>query len=509
MNLLLGIDAGTTSVKAGLFTPDGRCLGIERQEYQLETPGVERAQLDPNLYWQACINTVRKVLTHKHQPEDQVIALAVSSQGETLVSLDKDGLPVYPAIVWLDNRAVSQAQYLSQQFQEKVYQHTGIPEIVPTWTACKILWLKENEPDAFAQADKFLLVQDYLIYKLTGRYFTDGSIACTTMNFDIVQNKWWGEMLYAIGVKESQLPHIVLPGTNVSKLNSQAARDLGLEETTMVVTGGMDQSVGAIGAGNYKSSVISETTGGCLALQVTIDEPFMDKKQLIPVYFHSVPGKYLLVPVSPTGGIALKWFRDQFGQTEVEQAKKLNKDSYDLLTALAESAPAGSDGLIMLPHLMGAYSPDVNPSARGAFVGFTLSHTRSHFARATLEGVAFLLRRNLDALTAAGISIREIIATGGGSRSRFWNQIKANICNLPVISLENEETALQGDAILAGVAAGIYTSIEEGCQKMVVRKETFMPNQDAPSYQTLYSHYCDLDLGLSDYFKSAYQNGNH
>jgi len=509
MKLLLAIDAGTTSVKAGLFAPDGRCLGINKHEYQLETPGVERAQLDPNIYWQACVNTVRDVLTCKHQPEDQVIALAVSSQGETLISVDKDGQPVYPAIVWLDNRAVSQAQYLAQHFHTRVYQHTGIPEIVPTWTACKILWLKENEPDAFERAEKFLLVQDFLIYKLTGQYFTDGSIACTTMNFDIVHNKWWEEMLDYIGVKTSRLPEIVLPGTAVGKLSPQAARDLGLDENTMVVTGGMDQSVGAIGAGNYKSSIISETTGGCLALQVTIHEPFIDEKKLIPVYFHSVPGKYLLVPVSPTGGIALKWFRDQFGQMEVEQASKLNADSYDLLTKLAESAPPGSDGLIMLPHLMGAYSPDVNPSARGAFVGFTLSHTRAHFARATLEGVAFLLRRNLDALAAAGISIQEIIATGGGSRSRFWNQIKASICNLPVISLKNEETALQGDAILAGVAAGVYASIEEGCQKMVVRKETFTPNQDAPAYQTQYAHYCDLDLGLADYFKSAYKNENH
>lgn len=509
MDLLLGIDAGTTSVKAGLFTPDGHCLAIGRQEYQLDTPGVERAQLNPHLYWQACICTVREVLAKMNKSTDRVVALAVSSQGETLITLDREGKPIYPAIVWLDNRAVSQAQYLSQHFQKNVYQHTGIPEIVPTWTACKILWLKENEPDIFAKADKFLLVQDYLIYKMTGRFFTDGSIACTTMNFDIVHNKWWDEMLCAIGIKETQLPNIVLPGTNVSTLDVQAARDLGLEETTMVVLGGMDQSVGAIGAGNFQPGVISETTGGCLALQVTIDEPFVDKKQLIPVYFHSVPGKYLLVPVSPTGGIALKWFRDQFGQVEVEQANKLKKDSYDLLTALAETAPAGSDGLIMLPHLMGAYSPDVNPSARGAFVGFTLSHTRGHFARATLEGVAFLLRRNLEALATAGISTREIIATGGGSRSRFWNQIKANVCNLPVISLENEETALQGDAILAGVAAGIYASIEEGCQKMVVRKETFMPNQDAPGYQKAYSHYCDLDLGLSDYFKAAYQNGNH
>jgi len=505
LDLLLGIDAGTTSVKAGLFTPDGRCLAIERQEYKLDTPGVERAQLDPNLYWQACVNTVRKVLADSQQTADQVIALAVSSQGETLVTLDENGDPIYPAIVWLDNRAVTQAQALSHNFNVQVYERTGIPEIIPTWSACKMLWLKENEADVFSRADKFLLVQDYLIYRLTGRFVTDGSISCTTLNFDIVRNAWWDEMLAFIGIKESQLPEIVLPGMNVGTINPQAASDLGLSTHTRVVTGGMDQAVGAIGAGNYQPGIISETTGAALAIQVTIADPGMDKNQLIPVCFHSVTGKFLLVPVCPTGGMALKWFRDQFGQLEVEESKKSQADSYDLTTNLAGSVPPGSDGLIMLPHLMGAFSPEVNPSARGAFVGFTLSHTRGHFVRATLEGVAYLLRRNLDSISSAGISVNEIISTGGGSRSRLWNQIKANICNLPVVTLKNEETALLGDAILAGVASGIYPSIAEGCQSMVARKETIHPNQDAASYQRLYPHYCELDQDMSNYFRHVYE----
>lgn len=504
MDLLLGIDAGTTSVKAGLFAPDGRCLGVERQEYQLDTPGVERAQLDPHLYWQACVSTVREVLAKMNKSTDQVVALAVSSQGETLITLGAEGEPIYPAIVWLDNRAVTQAQVLSKQFGGQAYEHTGIPEIIPTWPACKILWLRENEKEIFSQANRFLLVQDYLIYRLTGRFVTDGSIACTSLYFDIVRNAWWNEVLSFIGINTSQLPEIVTPGTNVGNIQANAAKELGISIRTIVVNGGMDQAVGAIGAGNYQPGIISETTGAALAIQVTITDPVVDERQLVPVYFHSVPGKYLLVPVCPTGGMALKWFRDQFGQGEMEESKRTKTDSYDLLTSLAESVPPGSDGLVMLPHLMGAFSPEVNPFARGAFVGFTLSHTRGHFVRATMEGVAFLLRRNLDFISEAGISIREVITTGGGSRSQLWNQIKANVCNLPVVTLKNEETALLGDAILAGVAGGIYPSITEGCTLMVARKETIYPNQDAATYQQQYANYCELDQDLSKYFTHVY-----
>jgi len=264
----------------------------------------------------------------------------------------------------------------------------------------------------------------------------------------------------------------------------------------------MDQSAGAIGAGNTLPGIVSETTGAALAIQATIMDPSIDRSAIVPVYQHSISDKYLLVPVCPTAGMAFKWYRDVFGQVELETAAETNKDAYDLLTASAETIPPGADGLLMLPHLMGSFSPVSNPAARGSFTGFSLSHTRGHFVRALLEGVAFMLHRNLDQLQKAGIHLHEIRSTGGGARSHLWNQIKANVCNLPLVTLQNEETGLLGDAILAGVAAGVFSSIEQGCDQMVAIKKRIEPNADVQAYLEPYQAYCELDRTMDRYYKN-------
>jgi xylulokinase len=504
MEYLLAIDAGTTSVKAGLFSPDGQCWGVSRVEYQLDTPAADRAELNPETYWQACLKAVRAVLTTSAVDPRQVRAVAVSSQGETTITLDAHGQPVYPAMVWLDNRAVEQAAFLSAQFGSQAYARAGIPEVVPTWSACKIMWLRQNEPEAFARAAKFVLVQDYLIYRLTGRFVTDGSISCTTLYYDLNLNAWWPEVLGAVGIHEEQLPELVQPGSDVGGLTDEAARLIGLTRATRVVTGGMDQSVGAIGAGNIQPGCISETTGAALAIQATISDPKIDPNRVVPVYYHSTPGKYLFVPVCPTAGMAFKWFRDAFFADEIKLAAVQGADAYDLLTHMAQDVPAGSDGLVMLPHLMGAFSPEPNQAARGSFTGFTLRHTRGHFVRALLEGVGFMLMRNLEMIERTGIPIREIRSTGGGARSGLWNQIKADICGRPVVTLANEETGLLGDAILAGVSIGIFPSIQAGCDAMVAVKDRILPDENAGAYAAAYRRYCDLDRLLSDYYKRSY-----
>jgi xylulokinase len=507
MEYLLGIDAGTTSVKAGLFSPKGRCLGIGRQEYQLETPAADRAQLNPEIYWQACRKTVREALLQSGVQAEQVLAIAVSSQGETTITLDADGKAIYPALVWLDNRATEQAEFLAEQFNAEVYTHTGIPEILPTWSACKILWIRQNEPEVFARASKFLLVQDYLIFRLTGQIVTDGSVACTSLNYDISRNAWWKEIQTAIGIRTSQLPDIVPPGSAVGTLTAEAARELGLTIQTRVVPGGMDQSVGAIGAGNISPGIVSESTGAALVVQATILDPLMDRSKVVPVYCHSLPGKFLFAPVCPTAGMAFKWLRDTFFMDEVEKASNEDTDAYDRLTRLAQDVPPGADGLVLLPHLMGAFSPEPNASARGSFTGFTLSHTRGHFVRALLEGVAFMLKHNLEYIERTGMEIHELRCMGGGSRSALWNQIKADVCNLPVLTLGNEETGLLGDAILAGVASGVFASIEEGCQAMVAIKQTIPPSEQANAYVQPYQRYLALDRQLAGYYKQHYSKG--
>jgi xylulokinase len=505
MKYLLALDIGTTSVKAGLFDSDGVCRATALEEYRLITPSADQAELDPETYWTASSNTLQLVIDRAKVETNLISVLTVSSQGETLIPVDQDGNPVRNAIVWMDNRAVSQAEFLKQGLGPTVYDVTGIPEIVPTWPACKILWMKENEPENYQRTAKFLLVQDYLVYCLAGKFVTNGSISCTTLLFDIVHHGWWKKALDAIGITEEKLPTIQKAGSIVGKITPQTAQALGLSTNVFIVCGGMDQCVGAIGAGNIDEGVVSETTGAALALQVSIRNPLIDPSRTTPVYVHSVNERYLFVPVCPTAGMAFKWFKDNFVTPDVILSEnEKNIDYYDLMNEMVEQVPAGCDGLVMIPHLMGAFSPESNPFARGSFTGFTLHHRKDHFVRAIQEAVAFMLRQNIEAVQRAGVKVQEIRTSGGASRSQVWNQIKADVCSLPIVKLENEDTGLVGDAILGGVATGLFFSIEDACQIMVHTSSRVEPTDSTVDYNKFYQRYIDLDKTLKEYFKRNY-----
>jgi sugar (pentulose or hexulose) kinase len=267
----------------------------------------------------------------------------------------------------------------------------------------------------------------------------------------------------------------------------------------------MDQAVGAVGAGNILPEMISETTGGALAIQVTVPRPDIDPSGRVPVYVHSVPNQYLFVPVCDTGGMALQWFRDTFGQSERQQAIKEGKDVYDLLTHLASEAPPGSEGLLMLPHLTGAFSPEYNPQARGVFYGFTLFHHKAHFTRAVLEAVAFMLRRNLELIDQVGIKVVEIRSTGGGAASQLWRQIKADVCQLPVVTLSYSDTAPLGDAMLAAVAINLFSSLGEAANAMVSTAQRLAPiPENVTLYEDAYQRYCQLNDALEPLFRQHF-----
>ena len=502
---LLGLDAGTTSVKAAVFDSKGSCLAIERQEYQLETPAAEQAELDAEVYWRAGVYAIKAAVESAGVRPYQVRAITISSQGETTIPVQANGTPLRRAIVWLDNRAQSQAQWLKSCFDpQHLYEITGVPDITPTWTACKILWIRQNEPEIFEKTYKFLLVKDYLVFRLTGEFVTDGAVACTSLLYDIRTHQWWSEMLSTIGLEADRLPMIMPPGSTIGRLSKNAAEILGMDRETIVVNGGMDQAAGAVGAGSISTNVASETTGAAMVIQVTTLDPSMPSNYKLPVCVHNIPGLYLYEPMLPTGGMALKWFRDHFAEGEVQMAIQSGRDSYDILCELADSIPPGSDGLVMLPYLMGAYSPQENSAARGVFSGFTLSHGKAHFIRAILEGVAFDLRQNLDAMRDAGIQLTEIRTSGGGAHSPLWNQIKADVCRVPVVTLLCEETALLGNAILASVACGIYRSISEACGQMVVIKSRIFPGEHSAEYQRYYQRFFELYRSLEPYFRSTY-----
>lgn len=491
MRHTIGLDVGTTAVKAGLLAEDGRMTAVAVEEYRLEHPAPERAELDPGIYWSAAVSAIRRVLAAGGADPSAIVGIGVSSQGETVTPVDADGRAVGPALVWLDNRALDEAREIGELFGEAaIYDATGVPSVFPTWTACKILWLRRNQPATFAAANRFLLVEDLVLHRLTGRFVSEGGVACTSLLYDIRAHDWWPPMLEAVGIGPERLPELIEPGGVAGTLSAEAADALGLPRSVLVVAGGMDQGAGAVGVGNVGAGVVSESTGGALTLQATVDRHGGDPSRQTPVYVHSAPGRYLYCPVCPTGGMALTWFRDRFGGEEVARAAAEGANAYDLLTALASEVPPGAEGLTMLPHLMGAFSPEYEPEARGAFYGFTLRHGKGHAVRAILEAVAFMLRRNLELLATAGAPALEVRSHGGGSRSALWNRIKADACGLPVVTLEGEDAALRGDAMLAGVAAGVFADLDAASAAAVVTKDRYAPDPAVrPAYDEAYARY--------------------
>lgn len=504
MEAILAVDLGTTALKCALHDPSGRVLAKATEEYQLSSPDPLSVEMDVETYWSAFKTAVAKVLKESTIRPTDIKALGISAQGETLIVVDRAGQPLRSAIVWLDNRAQAEAEDLGAYFGHRAaYEVTGQVRLVPTWPAAKILWLQRHEPKLVERATKFLLLEDYLLYRLTGEYVCEGSLATSTCYWDFRTRKWWPEMLAKLGISTSQLPQLHESGVPVGKLRPGVAAELGLSRETVACTGALDQACGAIGVGNICPGLFSENTGAALAICATVPGPTIDPNDQVPCHYHGVPGLYMEHTFT-TGGMVLRWFRDEFGQLEMQTGRASGRDPYDLLGAEAASVAPGCEGLVMLPHLQGAMAPEANPRAKGVFYGFTLRHGRSHFVRAIMEAVCFIVRRNIEAIEGLGIAVDEIRALGGGARSRVWKQMEADITGRTVLTTSNEEAATLGAAILAGKAVGLYSSIEEAVDQMVQLKERYHPEPDnfvtyADAYRTytqLYDELCPVfELG--------------
>jgi xylulokinase len=498
MPRFLAIDAGTTSMKAAIFDGGGNLLAVNRHEYWLETPAPAMVELDAEVYWEACCDAVRGVMQASATPPARIVALCISSQAETLIPVDSTGTPLRKAIVWLDNRAVDEAKRIREAFgDEAMYRVSGQPEIVPTWPACKILWIRRNEPDVFRRVDKFLLLEDFLLYRLTGQFVTERALQVSSLLLDIVTKEWHRPILDFIGITPDRLGRLKEPGEVVGALAGRGMVEVGLSPETIAVAGAIDQVIGALGSGNIAPGVVTDNTGGALAVIATLEGPRFDPLRRVPCHYHARPDTYCLLPWSQTAGMALKWFRDAFYAGDADAGAEL----YDVMTRQAAGVPAGSDGLIALPHLEGAACPEFNPAARGVFFGATLRHTRAHFVRALMESVAYMLKRDVDLLRELGVPAREVRCTGGGARSELWLHMKADVLQLPVATADCEETACLGAAILGAVATGHYASLEEAVARMARPGDWIEPDPaNAELYERAYERYVELYERLKPMF---------
>ncbi len=471
MGKYLGIDIGTTSLKAAVFDECGVRLGLKRVDYTLDTDAVTGyIEFDAYKYVEMCKTVIDEFLTEL----GQIDALSIDTQGETIIFTDQNGVPTRKAIVWLDNRATAEADKIKERFgNERVYEITGQPEITATWPASKVLWLKENEPEAFNKTKRIFMLEDWIIYGLTGEFVTEPTIQSSSVYFDITKKAWWDEMLEFIGITHQMLPQI-----------KKSAQSVGEYKGVSVVTGTLDQIAGTIGVGVVDETRISEMTGTIMAICVMSDKiPPFNPNSIVPCHLHAIDGKFCLILWSATAGMALKWFKEQFA----------DELSFKELDELAAKVAPGCDGMTMLPYFCGSTMPNYNPEATASFTGITLSHTKGHFARAIMEAVAFMLRQNLE--YASADESCEIRITGGGASSPLWAEIKANVTNKKLHTVEEAETACLGTAILAMVGAGEYASVADAVKNTVKIKKTYMPT--GQDYSEAYSRFNETEKKLN------------
>lgn len=469
-----GLDIGTTGCKAVLFDGDSTLLCSASREYDVEIPHPRWAEQDAENIWQLAQEALGEAISKAKIKK--IAAIGLSVQGEAVIPVDRQGFALRPAILGMDSRTTEQNDWLRKSFQPMyLFERTGMP-IHTVNTLPKLLWIKQHEPELWTEADQFLLYEDFLINKLTDQAVISRCLASRSQLFDTPDDRWSVEILEAIELEPERLATVKPSGVAVDLMKPELARKLGLKNTPLVSTGGHDQACGALGVGLVRPGLAMDSTGTAEVVEVALSEPVMNRVLFqgdISVYAHTVPGLYLAMTLNHSGGLVLRWFRDTLGQEEVRQAEINGQDAYELLLSRASAEPSS---LLLLPDFAGSGTPTFDTESKGAILGLTFRTDKTELAKAILEGLSFELRLNLDLLREGGIEISELRAIGGGARSDLWLQLKADICGVPVVVPSITEAASRGAALLAGTAAGHFTSAASAAEEKLRFERRFDPD---------------------------------
>ena len=502
MEYLLGIDIGTSGTKTVLFDTEGNKVASGAAEYPLYSPQNGWAEQDPLHWWNAAVKTIREVLRISGANPADIRGVGLSGQMHGLVMLDSQGKTLRRSILWCDQRTARECEQITEKIgQKRLIEITANPALTG-FTAGKILWVRNNEPEIFEQCAHILLPKDYIRYMLTGELATEVSDASGTGLFDVPNRCWSDEVLNRLGIEEALLAKAYESPEITGRISAHASEITGLAVGTIVAGGAGDNAAAAVGTGVVTDGRAFVTIGSSGVVYAHTSRLSIDPQGRVHTFCCSVPGAWHLMGVTQGAGFSLKWFRDNFCNEEKTAAKGMGVDPYDILDREAKRVPLGANRLIYLPYLMGERTPHLDPDCRGVFFGLTAMHTKYDMLRAIMEGVAYSLCDCVQILRGMDAELSRMTATGGGARSELWRQMFADVFDCEIATAASKEGPALGAAILAGVAAGVFSSVEKGCEAVV---KTNLPQSPIPEntkrFHEFYGVYRALYPQLKESFK--------
>lgn len=475
MEYTMGIDIGTSSVKAALLERSGRLAGAVSKKYGISIPTLGWAEQDPEEWWEAAKAAAAEVLGVCGASGGQVKGIGFSGQMHGLVALGEDGKPVCPAIIWMDQRSGQESAELQKIAEENGFDGMLMNRPIPGSLICSLLWLKRHKPALFEQVHSVMLPKDYLRYRLCGEVFTDETDASASLTFWVAERRWCGELLEKLGIDPAIFPPVVKSWDVCGTVTAVAAGETGLLPGTPLAAGGADSAMQLVGNGVIFPGSYACNIGTGAQILAAADRPMYDKALRSQTFCHAAKGAWYLQCGTLNGGSALNWLKGQALQ---------NQADFETFLKAAEAVPAGSEGLLFLPYLAGERNPHLNPDAKGTFFGLAMKHGQGHLIRSVMEGVAYNLYECMEIMGQLGLPVSRLIASGGGAKGRLWRQILADMFGVPVYTTKTTEEACTGAAMMAAVGLGWYKDTAQAVEEIVkLAEQVTMP---VPAHTALY-----------------------
>ena len=499
MEYVIGVDLGTSGTKTVLFSSDGQPIASKTIEYPLYQPQNGWAEQAPEDWWHAGCGSMKEVIAKSGINPKDIKGIGISGQMHGLVMLDKAGNVLRRSIIWCDQRTAAECDEITAKVgASRLIELTANPALTG-FTASKILWVRNHEPEIYEKCAHILLPKDYVRYMLTGEFATEVSDASGMQLLDVPNRCWSDEVLSKLGIDKSLLAKVYESPEITGKVTAQAAELCGVPAGTPVVGGAGDNAAAAVGTGTVQDGIAFTTLGTSGVVFAHTDKLSIDPKGRVHTFCCAVPGAWHVMGVTQAAGLSLKWFRDNFCSDEMVAAKGLDKDPYYLMDKQAERIPIGAERLLYLPYLMGERTPHLDPNCRGAFIGLSAMHTRQHMLRAVMEGVVYSQRDSVEVLRGMGVKINDMLACGGGGTSPLWRQMLADVYGCPVKTVVSKEGPALGVAILASVGTGIYKSVQEACKEVIKTNPAQNPiAENSKEYEKFYKMYTELYPALKE-----------